>query len=46
MLADKTPSKLNFRLRDLAKAAMGMLSVDGGSMIGIQIINFLLSSVL
>lgn len=36
-------SKLNFRLRDIIRAAFGLAKVDGGFVIGIQIINFLLT---
>lgn len=38
-----TPSKLNFRLSDLAKAALGIITVDGGFIIAVQIVSFLLS---
>lgn len=36
-------NKLNFRITDLMRAALGIAMVDGGFVIGIQIINFLLA---
>lgn len=38
--------KLNYKIRDLIKTAMGIAAVDGGFIIGLQIMTFLLNYVL
>lgn len=42
-MLDNTPPKLNFRLSNLAKATLDIITVDAGFIIAIQIISFLLS---
>lgn len=42
-MLENTPSKLNFRISDLAKAAIGILNSDGGCIIAVQIFSFLFS---
>lgn len=42
-MLENTPSKLNFRIRDLAKAGLGILTTDGGFIIAVQIVSFLIS---
>lgn len=42
-MAQKPPTKLNFKLGDVMRAAFGLAMVDGGFIIAIQIITFLLN---
>lgn len=42
-MRNSTPPKLNLRLNDIIRAGLGIISVDGGFIIAIQVISFLLT---